>query len=161
MSMVQPLHGNQRPSQTEIYRTYLIVIKKNAERSQHGNDWTGEHWDSDRLWPKTSWDSRQFGSWLSFYSICAGSTFTCLSTLCNKLICIDNVYILHYFIVLGRAQWLGRFLDIIGWDPSVCNSNQWSGRFFGIIGWDPSVCKFNRLYVDIFRFFYINLRYIS
>ena len=34
------------------------------------------------------------------------------------------------------------------------------GRFLDIIGWDPSVCKSNRLHVDILRFFYINLRYI-
>ena len=29
--------------------------------------------------------------------------------------------------------------------------NQWSGRFLGIIGWDPSVCKANRLHVDILQ----------
>ena len=38
--------------------------------------------------------------------------------------------------------------------------NQWSGRFLGIIGWDPSVCKSNRLYVDILRFSFIKLEYI-
>ena len=36
---------------------------------------------------------------------------------------------------------------------------QWSGRFLGIIGWDPSVCKSNRLYVDILRFSFIKWRY--
>jgi len=34
---------------------------------------------------------------------------------------------------------------------------QWSGRFLGIIGWDPSVCKSNRLQVDILRFSFITL----
>ena len=37
----------------------------------------------------------------------------------------------------------------------------WSGRFLGIIGWDPSVCKFNHLHVDILRYFFIKLGYIS
>ena len=41
-----------------------------------------------------------------------------------------------------------------------CLQWQWLGRFLGIIGWDPSVCKSNRLHVDILRFSYINLRYI-
>ena len=38
--------------------------------------------------------------------------------------------------------------------------SQWSGRFLSIIGWDPSVCKSNRLHVGTIRFFYLNLRYI-
>ena len=33
--------------------------------------------------------------------------------------------------------------------------NQWSGRFLGMIGWDPSVCKSNQLHVDILRFSFI------
>ena len=37
---------------------------------------------------------------------------------------------------------------------------QWPGRFWGIIGQVPSVSKSNRLHVVIFRFFFINLRYI-
>ena len=35
---------------------------------------------------------------------------------------------------------------------------QWSGRFLGIIGWDPSVCKSNRLHVHIFRFSFYQIR---
>ena len=35
-----------------------------------------------------------------------------------------------------------------------------SGRFLGIIGWDPSVSKSNWLHLDIFRFFFIHLRFI-
>jgi hypothetical protein len=38
--------------------------------------------------------------------------------------------------------------------------HQWLGRFLGIIGWDPSVCKSNRWHVDIHRFFLIKLGYI-
>ena len=38
--------------------------------------------------------------------------------------------------------------------------DQWSGRFLGVIGWDPSVCKSNRLHVDILRFSFIKLGYI-
>ncbi len=38
--------------------------------------------------------------------------------------------------------------------------NQWLGRFLGIIGWDPSVCKSNRLHVHILRFSFIRLGYI-
>ena len=34
---------------------------------------------------------------------------------------------------------------------------QWWGRFLGIIGWDPSVRKSNRLHVDILRFSFIKL----
>ena len=34
---------------------------------------------------------------------------------------------------------------------------QWSGRFLGIIGWDPSVCKSNRLHIDSLRFSFIEL----
>ena len=37
--------------------------------------------------------------------------------------------------------------------PTIGPRAQWSGRFLGIIGWDPSVCKSNRLHVDILRFF--------
>jgi hypothetical protein len=37
---------------------------------------------------------------------------------------------------------------------------QWWGRFLGIIGWDPSVCKSNQLHVDILWFSFIELRYI-
>ena len=36
----------------------------------------------------------------------------------------------------------------------------WLGRFLGIIGWDPSVGKSDRWHVDNLWFFYINLRYI-
>ena len=38
---------------------------------------------------------------------------------------------------------------------------QCPGRFLGIIGQNPSVSKSNRLYVVIFRFFFIDLRNIS
>ena len=34
---------------------------------------------------------------------------------------------------------------------------QWSGRFLGIIGGDPSVCKSNRLHVDILQFSFIRV----
>ena len=37
---------------------------------------------------------------------------------------------------------------------------QWSGRFLGIIGQDPSVCKSDRLHVDILRFSFTKLGYI-
>ena len=37
---------------------------------------------------------------------------------------------------------------------------QWSGRFLGMMGWDPSVPKPNRLHVDILRFSFIKLGYI-
>jgi hypothetical protein len=45
-------------------------------------------------------------------------------------------------------------------DFMVHDVKWWSGRFLGIIGWDPSVCKSNRLHVDILWFIYIKLRYI-
>ena len=35
------------------------------------------------------------------------------------------------------------------------------GVFFDMTGWDPSVCKSNRLHVDILRFSFIKLGYIS
>ena len=34
------------------------------------------------------------------------------------------------------------------------------GRFLGIIGRDPNISKFNRLHVDNFQYFFINVRYI-
>ena len=34
------------------------------------------------------------------------------------------------------------------------------GRFLGIIGGDPSVCKSSRLHVDILRFSFMKLGYI-
>ena len=37
---------------------------------------------------------------------------------------------------------------------------QWLGRFLGITGWDPSVCKFNMLHVDILRVSFIKFGYI-
>ena len=37
---------------------------------------------------------------------------------------------------------------------------QWLGRFLGIIGWDPSVCKSDLLHVDILWIFFIILGYI-
>ena len=43
---------------------------------------------------------------------------------------------------------------------SEVSSRKWSGRFLGIIGWDPSVCKSNWLHVDILRFSFIKLGYI-
>ena len=47
------------------------------------------------------------------------------------------------------------------WQHLVCSTlDQWSGRFLGIIGWDPSVCKSNRLHVDILQFSCIKLGYI-
>ena len=36
-------------------------------------------------------------------------------------------------------------------------SYQWSGRFLDIIGWDSSVCKSNRLHVDILPFSFTKL----
>ena len=45
-----------------------------------------------------------------------------------------------------------------------CDHNQsliqWSGRFLGIIGSDPSVYESNRLHVDILQFSFIKLGYI-
>jgi hypothetical protein len=35
------------------------------------------------------------------------------------------------------------------------------GKFLGIVGQDPSDSKSNWLHVDIFYFFFIHLRYIS
>ena len=35
--------------------------------------------------------------------------------------------------------------------------HQWLGSFLSINGWDPSVCKSNRLHVDILRFSFIKL----
>jgi hypothetical protein len=43
---------------------------------------------------------------------------------------------------------------------SSTGEEQWSGRFLDIIGWDPSVCKSNRLHVGILRFSIIELGYI-
>jgi hypothetical protein len=40
------------------------------------------------------------------------------------------------------------------------NLQQWSGWFLNIIGWDPSICKSNRLHVEILRFSFIKLGYI-
>ena len=37
---------------------------------------------------------------------------------------------------------------------------QWSGRFLNVTGWNPSVCKSNRSYVHIIRFSFIKLGYI-
>ena len=42
---------------------------------------------------------------------------------------------------------------------SLIRNNVW-GEFLDIISRDPRVTKFNRLHVDIFRFFLIDLRYI-
>ena len=38
--------------------------------------------------------------------------------------------------------------------------DQWLGRFLGITGWDPSICKSIWLYVDILQFSFIDLGYI-
>ena len=38
--------------------------------------------------------------------------------------------------------------------------DQCLGRFLDMTGWDPSVCKPNQLYIDILRFSFIKLGYI-
>ena len=43
---------------------------------------------------------------------------------------------------------------------TVLNLVQCLGRYLGIIGQDLNVSKSNRLHVDIFRLFFISLRYI-
>ena len=43
--------------------------------------------------------------------------------------------------------------------PKTINE-QYLKRILDIIGWDPSVSKSNRLHVDIFQFFFTNLRCI-
>ena len=35
-----------------------------------------------------------------------------------------------------------------------------SGKFLGIVGQDPSDSKSNQVHIDIFRFFFIHSRYI-
>ena len=52
--------------------------------------------------------------------------------------------------LIGRWHWIA---------CSICD-NQWLGRFLSIIGWDPSVGKSNRLHVDILWFSFIKLGYI-
>ena len=43
----------------------------------------------------------------------------------------------------------------MGWFKQV------PGKFLGIVGQDPNDSKFNWLHVDIFRFWFIHLQYIS
>ena len=45
----------------------------------------------------------------------------------------------------------------MGW---LASWKQWLGRFLSITGWYPSVGKFNRLHVDTCRFSFIKLEYI-
>ena len=54
---------------------------------------------------------------------------------------------------------LGNFLWAltISWSWLLALVKQWLGRFLSITGWDPSVCKFNQLYVHILRFSFIKL----
>ena len=59
--------------------------------------------------------------------------------------------------LFGIVNQLPRFF------PKESNENgshQWSGRFLGIIGGDPSICKSNRLHVGILRFCLYKLGYI-
>ena len=44
--------------------------------------------------------------------------------------------------------------------PRNLGPKQCPGRLLGILGQDPSVSKSNQLRVDIFQFFFMNLRYI-
>ena len=44
--------------------------------------------------------------------------------------------------------------------PRSLGPKQCSGRLLGILSQDPGVSKANQLGVDIFLFFFINLRYI-
>ena len=44
--------------------------------------------------------------------------------------------------------------------PTNNDMAQWSGRFLNIIGWDPNVCKSNQLHVDIPWVSFIKLGYI-
>ena len=67
---------------------------------------------------------------------------------------------LHKFIHRG---WRGSIQNNIPtcWGWFFLNGlHQWSGRFLGIIGWDPSVCKSNRSHVDILWFSFVKLGYI-
>jgi hypothetical protein len=62
---------------------------------------------------------------------------------------------------LFKFKILGKLLLVI-LEETYGNTPQihWSGRFLGIIGWDPSVCKSNRLHTDIIRFSLIKLGYL-
>jgi hypothetical protein len=54
-----------------------------------------------------------------------------------------------------------RLLACVWSDPYPwCAWDHWSGKFLDIIGWDPSVCKSNRLHVEILWFSFIKLGYI-
>ena len=70
----------------------------------------------------------------------------------------------HFFYTqtyFGRTHGCWVLLVLRIWNfPRHTSVSQWSGRFLCIIGRDPSVCKSNRLHVDILRLFYIVLRYI-
>ena len=103
----------------------------------------------------------------------------------KALYCCDMIYFYFYLFILKFVfnvwhtcdiwQWrfgalLSRF-NIYFWGKTaklvlhvsmrMQHAIMWGlGRILGIVGWDPSDSKSNRLHVDIFRFFFINLRCI-
>ena len=63
-------------------------------------------------------------------------------------------------MICARDLWDWPFISKVVKKALDAAWRQWSGRFLGIIGWDPSVCKSNRLHVHILGFSIIELRYI-
>ena len=53
-----------------------------------------------------------------------------------------------------------KYLDMLNDDEQAVVIGEIFGHIY-IIGWDPSVCKSNRLHVDILRFSFIKLGYIT
>ena len=64
----------------------------------------------------------------------------------NSTSCSDNALARLLVFVVGKWYW---GLQV-----------QWSGILLGIIGWAPSVCNSNRLHVDILRVSFIKVVYI-
>ena len=74
---------------------------------------------------------------------------------------LHNVFCSHVGYPLWKCVPHRFEIDSSQLDPSrpisMCHC---PGRFLGINGQDPSVSKSNWLHVDIFRLFFIDLRYI-
>ena len=70
----------------------------------------------------------------------------------------------HVHLPLYNAPYIGLFQATgphVQYDMFACEVESVFGENLSITGQVPSVSKFNRLHVDIFRFSFINLRYIQ
>ena len=64
---------------------------------------------------------------------------------------------IHNILLAIFSPFIGTLNKVRHSIPRPPGLGRWSGRFLGIIGWDPSVCKSNWLHINILRFSFIKL----